>query len=153
MNDDGAVGKLLTMVNMFNGGALMNGSLFGLGIMPYISASIIFQLLAASVPSLKALQKEGEPGRRKINQYTRYATVLICLVQSAIACFGMTKGDDFLMPNTDTNAFIIFGCMAIITTGSMMLLWLADMITRHGVGNGVSVIIMIGILWFPRWYR
>ena len=145
MNDQGGLGALLNMANMFNGGALVNGSLFGLGIMPYISASIIFQLLAVSVPSLKALQKEGEPGRRKIQQYTRYATVAICLVQSAIACAGIASAGDLLYGGTDTTQFIVFGSL-IITTGSMILLWLADMITKHGVGNGVSVIIMIGII-------
>lgn len=145
---DGAFNKIISYANMFNGGAIANASIFGLGVMPYISASIIFQLLAHSFPALKELQKEGEVGRRKINQYTRYATVLICLVQAGIASyalFGQTSDGQRLVNETNLFAFV-FQSMIIITTGSMVLLWLAEQITRHGVGNGVSVIIMISIL-------
>lgn len=146
---DGAAGKILAYANMFNGGAIANASIFGLGVMPYISASIIFQLLTHSFPALKELQKEGEVGRRKINQYTRYATVAICLVQAGIAAFALhgqvTASGRPLVTDPDKFMFVIES-MLIITTGSMVLLWLAEQITRHGVGNGVSVVIMISIL-------
>lgn len=145
----GALDKILQYANMFNGGAIANASIFGLGVMPYISASIIFQLLAFSFPAIKELQKEGEVGRRKINQYTRYATVLICLVQSAIASYALASqvSDDQAPLVTEENIFLfVVRSMFIITTGSMILLWLAEQITRNGVGNGVSVVIMISIL-------
>ena len=146
---EGAFNKILQYANMFNGGAIANASIFGLGVMPYISASIIFQLLAYSFPAIKELQKEGEVGRRKINQYTRYASVLICLVQSGIATYalaGQVNENDVSLV-TEPNTFLFVArSMIIITTGSMVLLWLAEQITRHGVGNGVSVVIMISIL-------
>ncbi len=145
---DGAMGKILQYANMFNGGAIANASIFGLGVMPYISASIIFQLLAFSFPAIKELQKEGEVGRRKINQYTRYATVLICLAQSGIAAYALAnQSDGGAVLVTEPNTFLfVVRSMIIITTGSMVILWLAEQITRHGVGNGVSVVIMISIL-------
>ncbi|NRA40496.1 MAG: preprotein translocase subunit SecY [Planctomycetes bacterium] len=145
----GALDKMLQYANMFNGGAIANASIFGLGVMPYISASIIFQLLAFSFPALKELQKEGEVGRRKINQYTRYATVAICLVQAGIASFalvGQTTSGGTPFVNADNATVFVIQSMLIITTGSMVLLWIAEQITRHGVGNGVSVVIMISIL-------
>ena len=146
---DGAFNKILQYANMFNGGAIANASIFGLGVMPYISASIIFQLLAYSFPAMKELQKEGEVGRRKINQYTRYAAVLICLVQAGIASYALAGqinvNDVRLVTESNTFLFVVRS-MLIITTGSMVLLWLSEQITRHGVGNGVSVIIMISIL-------
>ncbi len=88
---DNALASIIAFADMFNGGAISNASIFGLGITPYISASIILQLLTFSIPTLKALQKEGESGRRKINQYTRYATLLICLVQSTLAAIALIK--------------------------------------------------------------
>lgn len=149
----GAEGDPITQIiryaDMFNGGAIQNASVFGLGIMPYISASIIFQLLAFSIPALKALQKEGEGGRRKINQYTRYATLAICLVQAGLAAVALSHRDEsghsLLLPGTNVPWFVVQS-MLVITTGSMVLLWLAEQITKFGIGNGVSVIIMIGIL-------
>nr|MBA2306983.1 preprotein translocase subunit SecY [Candidatus Dependentiae bacterium] len=143
------IAAVLRYADMFNGQAISNASIFGLGIMPYISASIILQLLTFSIPSLKALQKEGESGRRKLNQYTRYATLLICLVQSAMASLALANyvhgNDPLLIPGTDRTLFVVQS-MLVITTGSMVLLWLAEQITKFGIGNGVSVIIMIGIL-------
>jgi len=142
--DGSAVGSVLKMANMFNGGALANGSVFGLGIMPYISASIIFQLLAFSMPALKALQKEGEVGRRKIQQYTRYMTLAICLVQSIVAAIAL-QSTGFVRADVDPVMFIVQSAL-VVTTGSMVLLWIAEQVTKFGVGNGVSVVIMISIL-------
>jgi len=150
----GPIGALLRYADMFNGGAIANASVFGLGIMPYISASIIFQLLIFSFPALKQLQKEGEVGRRKINQYTRYATVLICLVQSAIGAAALTNianpieegGDPRELVSMTPHWVFVIQSMLVITTGSMVLLWLAEQITKFGIGNGVSVVIMVGIL-------
>lgn len=143
--EGGVFQDLLLWANMFNGGAIANGAVFGLGIMPYISASIIMQLLAQSYPALKALRKEGEVGRRKINQYTRYLTLVICLAQSTLACAALARGGDFVLPGVDPVFFVVQAAV-VVTTGSMVLLWLGEQITKHGVGNGVSVIIMIGIL-------
>ena len=144
-----ALGSVLQMMSMFNGGTIMNSSIFGLGIMPYISASIILQILAFSYPALKALQKEGEAGRRKINQYTRYATVGICVIQSGMAAWGLY---DFqfngvnLVDQSVPKALFILQTILVVTTGSMALLWIAEQITKFGVGNGVSVIIMVSVL-------
>ncbi|MBA2482369.1 MAG: preprotein translocase subunit SecY [Planctomycetes bacterium] len=142
------LGALLRYANMFNGGAIANASIFGLGITPYISASIIFQLLTFSIPSLKALQKEGESGRRKINQYTRYATLLICIVQAGIAAVAAVHyhTNDVVLVQTSNVPYFIAQSILVITTGSMLILWIAEQITRYGIGNGVSIIIMIGIL-------
>lgn len=147
--DGGALSAILQYADMFNGGAIANASIFGLGITPYISASIILQLLAFSIPALKALQKEGESGRRKINQYTRYSTLLIALVQSVIASMAMFKvieGDRGLVNVNMNQAYFVAQSTLVITTGCMLILWLAEQITRFGIGNGVSVIIAIGIL-------
>ncbi|MDA3959554.1 MAG: preprotein translocase subunit SecY [Planctomycetota bacterium] len=144
---EGAVDAVLRWANMFNGGTIANGSVFGLGIMPYISASIIIQLMAFSFPALKALQKEGEVGKRKLNQYTRYVTVGICSVQSLLAGLALAKLDSGVFLQAGVNqAQFIAQTVLVVTCGSMVLLWLAEQITKHGVGNGVSVIIMIGIL-------
>ncbi|TVR12981.1 MAG: preprotein translocase subunit SecY [Planctomycetota bacterium] len=148
MGQEAAGFAILAWADMFNGGAISNASIFGLGIMPYISASIIFQLLAASYPALKQLQKEGEVGRRKIQQYTRYATVVICLAQGALAAVALTRIEHEGLPVVPTDNVLLFTVQSalMVTTGSMILLWLAEQITRHGIGNGVSVVIMISIL-------
>ena len=147
-SDDSAVMQILKFANMFNGQALSHASIFGLGIMPYISASIIMQLLTFSFPALKQLQKDGEGGRRKLNQYTRYATLLICVVQAALAAIALYKfkeqGESLVLGYSYPH-FIVQSTL-VITTGSMVLLWLAEQITKFGIGNGVSIIIMIGIL-------
>lgn len=152
-SDDGsALSAILQYANMFNGGSIANASIFGLGITPYISASIILQLLAYSIPALKALQKEGESGRRKINQYTRYATLMIALVQSALAAWAMTKVTDADKVLVNLGIFdgsrmlFVAQSMLVITTGCMLILWICEQITRFGIGNGVSVVIAIGIL-------
>ncbi len=142
------IGDILRYANMFNGGAIANASVFGLGIMPYISASIIMQLLTFSFPTLKQLQKEGEGGRRKIQQYTRYATLAICLVQAtmaSIALYNFKDRDHVLVTGYTLMPFVLQSAL-VITTGSMVLLWLSEQITKFGIGNGVSLIIMIGII-------
>jgi preprotein translocase subunit SecY len=132
---------------MFNGGALDNASIFGLGVMPYISASIIVQILTFAYPALKQLQKEGEVGRRKLNQYTRYLTIAICIAQGVMASIYLMRQDLNGVPLVQQGgiAFIIQSTL-LLTTGSMVLLWLGEQITRFGIGNGVSIIIMVGIL-------
>ncbi len=149
-------GSLLGLYDMFTGGALLKGAIFGLGVMPYISASIIFQLLTPVVPSLARLQMEGDTGRQKLNQYTRYATILVCLVQAVLLVFALTKNPGSLMPGYDTRAFgpivvvspawFLFTSTLFLTAGTMILMWLGEQITQRGIGNGVSVLITIGIL-------
>jgi preprotein translocase subunit SecY len=145
---DDAVGAILRYADMFNGGAIANASIFGLGITPYISASIIIQLLTFSIPSLKALQKEGEGGRRKINQYTRYATLAICVVQATIAAIALSRfsANGVVLVPVDNKLLFVVQSVLVITTGSMLILWVAEQITKFGIGNGVSLIIMFGIL-------
>ena len=139
--------SLFQFANMFNGGALDNASIFGLGVMPYISASIIVQILTFAYPALKQLQKEGEVGRRKLNQYTRYLTIAICIAQGVMASIYLMRQDLNGVPLVQQGgiAFIIQSTL-LLTTGSMVLLWLGEQITRFGIGNGVSIIIMVGIL-------
>ena len=145
---DDAIGAILRYADMFNGGAIAQASIFGLGITPYISASIIFQLLTFSIPTLKALQKEGESGRRKINQYTRYATLVICVVQATIAAIALSRfsNGSVVLVNFEPKWIFIVQSVLVITTGSMLILWIAEQITKFGIGNGVSLIIMFGIL-------
>jgi len=136
---------LLGLLDMFSGGAFSNASVFALGIMPYISASIVIQLLGIAVPYFQRLQKEGESGRRKINQITRYLTVLILLFQAPAYLANLT----FQLP---AEAFAVGGWMfkvtstIILTAGSMFIMWLGERITDKGIGNGISLIIMIGII-------
>lgn len=140
------IGKMMGMVNMFSGGALSNASVFALGIMPYITASILFQILATMVPAIKELQKEGESGRRKINQYTRYATLALCIFQSFVICQGLQSlNEGALVPHPGFLQFVLVG-MICLTTGTMIVMWLGEMITEFGLGNGISVIIMAGII-------
>ncbi len=139
-------GGLMSLLDMFSGGAFSNASIFALGIMPYISASIVIQLLAIAVPYFQKLQREGESGRRKINQYTRYLTVLILLVQgpSYLLNLRYTAGAA-LSESINWNVFMITSTI-ILAAGSMFVLWLGERITDKGIGNGVSLIIMIGII-------
>ena len=136
---------LLGLINMFSGGAFAQASIFALGIMPYISASIVIQLLGIAVPYFQRLQKEGESGRRKINQITRYLTVLILIFQSPAYLANL----HYQLPDT---AFALKGAMftvssvIILTAGSMFVMWLGERITDKGIGNGISLIIMIGII-------
>ena len=139
-------GGLMSLLDMFSGGAFSNASIFALGIMPYISASIVIQLLAIAVPYFQKLQREGESGRRKINQYTRYLTVLILLIQAPSYLLNLryTAGAA-LSESINWNVFMITSTI-ILAAGSMFILWLGERITDKGIGNGVSLIIMIGII-------
>lgn len=145
---------LLGLLNMFSGGAFANASIFALGIMPYISASIVMQLLGLAIPYFQKLQKEGESGRKKINQITRYLTVIILIFQSPayIANLVSQLPPEGIMPfnpaATSHSIFSFFGISSIITltAGSMFIMWLGERITDKGIGNGISLIIMIGII-------
>ncbi len=140
-------GTIMDMFNMFSGGALERLSLFALGIMPYISASIIVQLLTSVVPSLEQLKKEGEAGRRKITQYTRRSTLVLALFQSvgiAIALQGQSAGGTALVP--DPGYAFIFTASLTLVTGTMFLMWLGEQVTERGVGNGISIIIFASIV-------
>ena len=137
---------LLALLNMFSGGAFSNASIFALGIMPYISASIVIQLLAIAVPYFQKIQREGESGRRKINQYTRILTIAILIVQapSYLMNLKMQAGPS-LNASLDWTSFIITSTI-ILAAGSMFILWLGERITDKGIGNGISFIILIGII-------
>lgn len=135
-------GTILAMFNMFSGGALENMSIMALGVMPYISASIIIQLMTSVSPALEQLKKEGEAGRRKISQYTRYSTVAIAVVQGWGLAAGMASQGVVLDPGPS----FYFLAMISLTTGTMFLMWLGEQITERGVGNGISMIIFAGIV-------
>ncbi len=140
-------GTILEMFNMFSGGALQRLSVFALGIMPYISASIVMQLLAASVPSLEQLKKEGESGRRKITQYTRYGTVALATFQSigvALALQGQQVSGQSVAISPGIT--FIFTTAVTLVTGTVFLMWLGEQITEKGIGNGISLIIFAGIV-------
>lgn len=135
-------GGIMGMFNMFSGGALSRFSIFALGIMPYISASIIMQLASHVVPSMEQLKKEGEAGKRKITQYTRYATVLLATVQAFGISVALQGQKDLVI-----NPGLMFQITTVITlvTGTMFLMWLGEQITERGLGNGISLIIFAGI--------
>jgi len=154
---DKASGGVVAMYNMFTGGALLKGAIFSLCIMPYISASIIMQLMSAVVPSIARLQQEGEVGRQKVAQYSRYLTIIIAVVQSALLLgafcnpgkvgqalgLGSFAGQIVVMENK--TLFVCLG-VTILTAGSIVMLWLGEQITQRGIGNGTSILITIGIL-------
>ncbi|BAK83459.1 preprotein translocase subunit SecY [Komagataeibacter medellinensis] len=140
-------GGILGMFDMFTGGALGRMTVFALNIMPYISASIIVQLMSAAIPSLEALKKEGEGGRRKLNEYTRYLTVVIALFQAYGIAIGLENmhteaGSAVVSPGM----FFIVSCVLTLVGGTMFLMWLGEQITSRGVGNGISLIIFAGIV-------
>ncbi|MCS6890976.1 MAG: preprotein translocase subunit SecY, partial [Rhodovarius sp.] len=140
-------GGILGMFDMFTGGALGRMTVFALNIMPYISAAIIVQLLTAAIPSWEALKKEGETGRKKLNQYTRYLTLGIAVVQAygiAIGLEGMRGASGPAV--ADPGWFFRFSCVVTLTGGTMFLMWLGEQITARGVGNGISLIIFAGIV-------
>ncbi len=140
-------GTILDMFNMFSGGALERFTVFALGIMPYISASIIMQLMTVVVPKLEQLKKEGEAGRRKITQYTRYGTVALATFQAigvAIALQGQHFGGQPVVPNPGPG--FIFTTTVTLVTGTMFLMWLGEQVTERGIGNGISLIIFAGIV-------
>lgn len=144
---DQAQGSILDMFNMFSGGALERASLFALGIMPYISASIIMQLMTSVVPTLEQLKKEGEAGRRKITQYTRYGTVGLATFQ-AIGISMALQGQQFAGSSVvmQSGAGFVFTATVSLVTGTMFLMWLGEQITERGIGNGISLIIFAGIV-------
>jgi preprotein translocase subunit SecY len=152
----GVGGQLLGMYNMFTGGALTRGAVCALGIMPYISAQIIFQLMTAVVPSLSRLQQEGDVGRQKLTQYTRYATLLICIVQGGLLILALETRPGSLISGYDVNQYgpivivgkagFLISSIILMTAGTMLLMWLGEQITQRGIGNGVSLLITIGIL-------
>jgi len=136
-------GNLLGLFNLFSGGALGRFGLFALGIMPYISASIIIQMASRIVPSLDQIRREGESGRRTITKYTRYGTVILAAFQSVAAASWLQQ-----QPNVVVNpgpAFLVVACITLVT-GTMFLMWLGEQITERGVGNGISMIILAGIV-------
>ena len=139
-------GGLLALLDMFSGGAFSNASIFALGIMPYISASIVMQLLAIAVPSFQKLQREGESGRRKINQWTRYLTVLILLFQGPTYLINLSVQLRSAGASLPAGIMFTISSTIILAAGSMFILWLGERITDKGVGNGISLIIMIGII-------
>ena len=165
---DSGGNDILGFYNMFTGGALLNGALFALGIMPYISASIIMQLMGAVFPQLARLQQEGEPGRQKISQYTRYLTILICIVQGGLLAVALRDSPGSLIQGFDPSTIVevdgkskplgpivvfsgapsLFLLLTVVflTTGSLILMWLGEQITQRGIGNGISLLITVGIL-------
>ena len=134
---------VLGMFNMFAGGAVQRMAIFALGIMPYISASIIMQLMTSVIPSLEALKKEGEQGRKVINQYTRYGTVLLAIVQAYGISAGLENGNGIV---TDPGMFFRISTVITLVGGTMFLMWLGEQITARGIGNGISLIIFAGIV-------
>jgi preprotein translocase subunit SecY len=140
-------GGILGMFDMFTGGALRRMTVFALNIMPYISASIIVQLMTAAIPSLETLKKEGESGRKRLNQYTRYLTVFIAMFQSYGIAVGLeSMHGSFGAAVIDPGWFFRFSCMITLVGGTMFLMWIGEQITARGVGNGTSLIIMAGIV-------
>ena len=137
-------GGIVGLINMFAGGAFLRASIFGLGIMPYITASIIIQLLGMAVPYFQKMQREGESGRKKINQYTRFLTIAVTAVQAPgyIASIKQSAPNAF----TDISTFWWIQSIFILITGTMFVMWLGERITDKGLGNGISLIIMIGII-------
>ncbi|MGE4612155.1 MAG: preprotein translocase subunit SecY [Paracoccaceae bacterium] len=135
-------GGIGDMLNMFTGGAVSRMAIFSLGIMPYISASIIIQLLTSMVPQLEALKKEGEQGRKKINQYTRYGTVFLAMFQS----YALAAGLESQGLASDPGLFFRATVMITLVGGTMFLMWLGEQITARGIGNGISLIIFTGIV-------
>ncbi|MCB9876137.1 MAG: preprotein translocase subunit SecY [Planctomycetes bacterium] len=147
MGSQGGVGQLFGMMNVLTGGSLQSATLFSLGVMPYISASIIFSLLAKALPGLERISKEGASGQRKINQYTRLATVGICLIQSWFVIFGALDSDNLLYVGVkEWFGLYCVVVMVALTAGTMFIMWLGEQITEHGIGNGISLIIMAGII-------
>ncbi len=138
-------GTLFDVLNLFSGGALERLSVFALGVMPYITSSIIMSLLVKAFPSLEAIQKEGEIGRRKINQYSRYGTVLICVIQGLMLALTLERGFD--VPVVAKPGWMFrFTTVLTLTAGSLFIMWIGEQITERGIGNGISLIIACSII-------
>ena len=149
--DSGALGGLIQRVSVFSASNLQQATIFGLGIMPYISASIIFQILGSFVPSIQSLKKEGQAGMKKINDYTRYLTVVLCLLQSAVYVFAYLNSSNLIDPDfQNSSGTLSFGwsltSIMMMTCGATFLMWLGEQIDEYGIGNGISLLIMAGIL-------
>src|SRR4051812_18332141 len=149
--DSSAAGRLANYVSLFSGGNLSQSTIFGLGVMPYISASIIFQLLGTVVPSLEKMQKEGETGRKKIQEWTRYATVPLAIIQGVFWLSYMHHpgtGSALVQPAFASKFNMMFWSTGLIslTAGCIFLMWLGEQIDEYGLGNGVSLIILAGIV-------
>jgi preprotein translocase subunit SecY len=144
----GTAGSLINFFDLFAGGALRRFTIFALGIMPYISSSIIMQLLTVVIPALERISKEGPEGHKKINQYTRYGTVLLCALQAMGLTIWMRSMVSTKGPVVPQDAGIMFAVVAVvtITSGTLILMWLGEMITERGIGNGISLIIFAGIV-------
>ena len=152
---EGAKGSMLGLMDLFAGGALSTFSIFALGIMPYITSSIIINLLTVAIPHLEKLSKEGENGRRKITQYTRYLTIAIAIMQSTGLTFLFHKGGGGYSGGNPTNTDLFAGnyntqrvllVVLTLTTGTALLMWMGELITQRGIGNGISLLIFIGIV-------
>src|SRR3954469_5217850 len=145
--DNTAAGRLASYVSLFSGGNLQQSTIFGLGVMPYISASIIFQLLATVLPALEKLQKEGETGRKKIQEWTRYATIPLALIQGVFWVQYMLH-QGIVQSTFLTNHYMMFWAVSLfsLTTGCVFLMWLGEQIDEYGLGNGISLIILAGIV-------
>ncbi len=145
--DTTAAGRLTNYISLFSGGSLSQSTIFGLGVMPYISSSIIFQLLGTVVPALEKLQKEGQTGQRKIQEWSRYATVPLCVIQGAFWLGYMHNSHPPLVQSqfAHTASFWILGLSAL-TAGSVFLMWLGEQIDEYGLGNGISFLILAGIV-------
>lgn len=143
---DQTAGGLMALLDMFSGGAFSHASIFALGIMPYISASIVMQLAAIAVPAMQKLQREGESGRMKINQWTRYLTVAILILQSLTYLVNLRVQMQSVGASMPGGLWFQIVAVAILTGGSMFVLWLGERITDKGIGNGISLIILIGII-------
>src|SRR5712691_2938849 len=147
-------GGILTLLNLFSGSALSRFSLFALGIMPYVTASIIVQLMTVVIPTLERLQKEGEAGYAKITQYTRYLTVILAAAQSTGYAFLFKRQG--ALPNVNTGKMVII--VVTLTAGCTLLMWMGEMITKRGIGNGISLLIFASILAYApagvvAWYN
>ena len=147
LGDRAGGGSILGLLNAFTGGAFAKASVFALGIMPYISASIVVQLMGIAVPYLQKLQKEGESGRKTINQITRWLTIAICVVQAPAYLYGLTAlgvpESAFLLGR---GPLFIISSVIILVTGTIFAMWLGEKITDKGIGNGISLLIMVGII-------
>jgi preprotein translocase subunit SecY len=153
-NNAATAGGLFGMADIFSGGALVKFAIATLGIMPYITSSIVMQLLTPVLPSLEKMSREGDSGRQKINQYTRYLTVVVCLVQGTVAATAMLNPDKLGLPALAANQSLIviqpgvfvFMTVLVLTACTMVFMWLGEQITERGIGNGASIIITINIL-------
>lgn len=148
-SQQGGLGQFMKVVSLFSASNIGQSTIFGLGIMPYISASIIFQLMGTVYPPLERLQKEGEAGRKKINEYTRYATVVICLAQSYFwirtLASGLGSGNSLILEGYGSFYYQLIATITM-TTGTIFLMWIGEQIDAYGIGNGISLLIMAGIL-------